>query len=62
VLTDLEALMRASAAFPTAGHRYRTVAELRPAIAKVERAYEQLLRQHLDHARYHLDSPYRSAP
>ena len=46
--------MRASAAFPTAGRRCRTVAELRPAIAKAERAYEQLLRQHLDHARHHL--------
>jgi hypothetical protein len=56
VLTDLEALMRASAAFPTAGHRCRTLAELQPAIVKAERAYERLLRQHLDHARHHLDT------
>jgi len=56
VLTDLEALVRASAAFPTAPHRCRTVAELRAAIAAAERAYERLLRQHLDHARNHLDT------
>jgi hypothetical protein len=56
VLADLEALMRASAAFPTAPHRCRTIAELRLAITKAERAYEQLLRQHLDHARHYLDT------
>ena len=56
VLTDLEALMRASAAFPTAAHGCRTLAELQPAIVKAERTYERLLRQHLDHARHYLDT------
>ncbi|MEO6701000.1 MAG: hypothetical protein ABI140_19260 [Jatrophihabitantaceae bacterium] len=50
VLADLEVLMRASAAFPTTPHRYRSIGELLPAIAQAERAYEDLLRRHLAHA------------
>ncbi len=41
---DLEALSRASAASPTAGHRRRTVAE-KTGDSEAERAHEQLLHQ-----------------
>jgi hypothetical protein len=55
VLADLEAIMRASAAFPTGTHRLTAVAELLPAVENAQKTYEDLLTQHLAYAAEHLD-------
>jgi hypothetical protein len=55
VIADLEAIMRASTAFPTGACRPTTVAELLPAIQNAQRTYDDLLAQHLAHAVEHLD-------
>ena len=55
VIADLEAIMRASAAFPTGTCKPTTVAELLPAIENAQKTYEDLLAQHLAYAADHLD-------
>jgi hypothetical protein len=55
VLADLEAIMRASAAFPTGAHRLTTLAELLPVIENTQKTYEDLLARHLAYAAEHLD-------
>ena len=55
VIADLEAIMRASAAFPTGTCEPPTVAELLPAIENAQKTYEDLLAWHLAYAADHLD-------
>jgi hypothetical protein len=55
VLADLEAIMRASAAFPTGTCKPTALAELLPAIENAQKTYDDLLAQHLAHAAEHLD-------
>jgi hypothetical protein len=55
VLADLQAIMRASAAFPTGTCKPATVAELLPAIENTQKTYDALLARHLAYAADHLD-------
>jgi hypothetical protein len=55
VIADLEAIMRASAAFPTRPCLPTTSAELLPAIENAQKTYDDLLTQHLAHVADHLD-------
>jgi hypothetical protein len=55
VIADLEAIMRASAAFPTGTCQPITLADLLPAIENAQKTYDDLLAQHLACAAEHLD-------
>jgi len=55
MLADLEAIMRASAAFPTGILRLTNLTDLLPAIKNTQTTYEDLLAQHLIYAADHLD-------
>jgi hypothetical protein len=55
VIADLQAIMRASAAFPTGTCQPTALAELLPAIENAQKTCEDLLARHLVHAAEHLD-------
>jgi hypothetical protein len=55
VITDLEAIMRASSAFPIGTCQPTTLDELLPAIENAQKTFDDLLAQHLQHAADHLD-------
>ncbi len=56
VIADMEAIMRASAAFPTATHRFTSLDDLQPAIRRAQKTYDNLLAQHLTYAENYLDN------